>query len=72
MKTCIRKEIGSKEMSDVKEYCGLFGIYGCEDAAERVYYGLYSLQHRGKKAPELPQRMGRTSSVIKEWGLLVK
>ena len=34
-------------MSDIKEHCGLFGVYGCEDAAERVYYGLYSLQHRG-------------------------
>jgi len=37
-------------MSDAKEYCGLFGVYGCEDAVERVYYGLYSLQHRGEES----------------------
>ena len=22
-------------MSEVKEHCGLFGVYGCEDAAEK-------------------------------------
>ena len=35
-------------MSDIKEHCGLFGVYGCEDAAERVYYGFFFFQHRGE------------------------
>ncbi len=30
--------------------CGVFGIYGYEDAALPVYYGLHALQHRGQEA----------------------
>jgi amidophosphoribosyltransferase len=37
-------------MSDsAREYCGLFGIYNCPDAASHVYFGLYALQHRGQE-----------------------
>lgn len=31
------------------EECGVFGIYGVNDAANLVYYGLHSLQHRGQE-----------------------
>jgi len=34
----------------LKEYCGLFGIYGHKDAARLTYLGLYSLQHRGQES----------------------
>ncbi len=30
--------------------CGIFGIYGCKDAALKTYYGLHALQHRGQEA----------------------
>ncbi len=33
-----------------KHYCGVFGIYGHEHAAELTYYGLYALQHRGQES----------------------
>ena len=37
-------------MEKAREYCGLFGVFGCKDAVEKVYYGLYSLQHRGEES----------------------
>lgn len=30
--------------------CGLFGIYGHEDAARLAYFGLYAQQHRGQES----------------------
>lgn len=33
-----------------KCFCGVFGIYGAEDAAIKTYYGLHTLQHRGQEA----------------------
>ncbi|HUT35118.1 MAG TPA: amidophosphoribosyltransferase [Planctomycetota bacterium] len=37
-------------MSDAREACGLFGIYGYDGAAQKAYLGLYSLQHRGEES----------------------
>lgn len=34
----------------LKEECGLFGVYGHEDAAKLTYLGLYALQHRGQES----------------------
>ena len=38
-------------MSSIHEECGIFGIYSREksELAEQIYYGLYSLQHRGQE-----------------------
>ncbi|MDH5657705.1 MAG: amidophosphoribosyltransferase, partial [Spirochaetia bacterium] len=33
-----------------REECGIYGIYGCEEAANFTYLGLYSLQHRGQES----------------------
>ncbi|MFM8394550.1 MAG: amidophosphoribosyltransferase [Acidobacteriota bacterium] len=33
-----------------REECGVFGIYGHEDAARLAYLGLYALQHRGQES----------------------
>ncbi|CAG0943261.1 amidophosphoribosyltransferase [Candidatus Brocadiaceae bacterium] len=57
-------------MSYAKEYCGLFGIYGCEDAAERVYYGLYSLQHRGEESAGIASTDGKDILCYKGMGLV--
>ncbi|MFH1768371.1 MAG: amidophosphoribosyltransferase [Candidatus Omnitrophota bacterium] len=35
---------------EVKECCGLFGVYNGRGAARIVFYGLYSLQHRGEES----------------------
>ena len=39
-------------MSTLHEECGVFGIFSQkrDDLAELVYYGLYSLQHRGQES----------------------
>lgn len=36
--------------SEKKEECGLFGIFGDEQAVQKTYFGLYSLQHRGQES----------------------
>ena len=28
--------------------CGICGVFGHQDAAKLVYFGLYTLQHRGQ------------------------
>lgn len=33
----------------MNEECGVFGVYNVEDAAQMIYYGLHSLQHRGQE-----------------------
>jgi amidophosphoribosyltransferase len=33
-----------------REECGVFGIYGNEEASRLAYLGLYSLQHRGQES----------------------
>ena len=30
--------------------CGIFGIYGSQNASLETYYGLHALQHRGQEA----------------------
>ena len=38
-------------MSDeIKEHCGLFGVYNHPQAARLTYLGLFSLQHRGEES----------------------
>ena len=39
-------------MSNLREECGVFGIFSPEstDVARSVYYGLFSLQHRGQES----------------------
>lgn len=37
-------------MKQIKEYCGVFGIYNSPDAARSTYYGLHALQHRGQES----------------------
>ena len=34
---------------ELKEECGVFGVWGVPHAAEVTYYGLHSLQHRGQE-----------------------
>jgi len=35
---------------DVKEYCGLFGIFGHSEAVALTYLGIYAQQHRGQES----------------------
>ena len=33
-----------------REECGIFAVYGHEEAAKLTYFGLYALQHRGQES----------------------
>jgi len=33
-----------------REACGIFGVFGLDDAAKLTYFGLYALQHRGQES----------------------
>ena len=37
-------------MKQLKEYCGVFGIFNSGDAARKIYFGLHALQHRGQES----------------------
>ena len=47
-----RPVVGLAEGMDDKfhDECGVFGIYGHEDASSLTYLGLYALQHRGQES----------------------
>jgi amidophosphoribosyltransferase len=59
-----------------REECGVFGIYGHEDAARVTYFGLFALQHRGQESAGIVvsdgchvfehKGMGLASGVFKE------
>ncbi len=56
--------------------CGIFGIDGCDDAANLTYLGLYALQHRGQESTgmvswngeklRLERGMGHVSDIFTE------
>ncbi len=53
-----------------KHYCGVFGIYGHERAAELAYLGLFSLQHRGEESAGIAVSDGETIHLHKAMGLV--
>lgn len=60
-------------MADLKEECGIFGIYdkkGSTNAARTVYYGLFALQHRGQEAAGIAVNDGEKTRCIKNMGLV--
>lgn len=57
-------------MSEIKHECGLFGIYGSPDAVEKVYYGLYSIQHRGEESAGIASTDGSVIDWHKGMGLV--
>jgi amidophosphoribosyltransferase len=56
--------------------CGIFGIDGCDDAANLTYLGLYALQHRGQESAgivswdgaqlHVERGVGHVSDIFKE------
>ncbi len=59
-------------MSEVKESCGLFGIFGHPDAAEITYYGLFALQHRGQESAGIATTGGKKILSHRAMGLVDK
>ncbi|MBI3319666.1 MAG: amidophosphoribosyltransferase [Candidatus Omnitrophica bacterium] len=55
---------------EIKEHCGLFGVYGHRDASRLTYLGLYALQHRGEEAAGIVSYDGRQMHIHKGQGLV--
>lgn len=54
----------------ITENCGLFGAFGCKDAVERAYWGLYALQHRGQESAGMATTDGATVISHRGMGLV--
>lgn len=55
---------------DIKENCGLFGVYGHKEAARLTYLGLYALQHRGEESAGITTFDGESIYSHKGMGLV--
>ena len=53
-----------------KHYCGVFGVFGHQNAAELTYYGLYALQHRGQESAGIVSSDGVQFRTHKGMGLV--
>ncbi len=56
--------------SRLKEACGIFGIFGHEDAARITYLGLYALQHRGQESAGIVVSDGKRLKGYLKMGLV--
>ena len=54
----------------MKDFCGVFGICGDDDAARRAYLGLYALQHRGQESSGIAASEGTKITLHKGMGLI--
>ena len=54
----------------VREACGVFGVWGHPDASHATYCGLYALQHRGQESAGIVSSDGNTVLHHKGMGLV--
>ena len=54
----------------LREECGVFGIWGAENAARLAYAGLYSLQHRGQESAGIVTTDGDEYRAHRDVGLV--
>jgi amidophosphoribosyltransferase len=53
-----------------KDECGIFAVYGHEEAAKLTYFGLYALQHRGQESAGIIASDGKQVTEHKAMGLV--
>lgn len=53
-----------------RDECGIFALYGHEDAAKLAYFGLYALQHRGQESAGMVVSDGKWVCEHKAMGLV--
>ena len=53
-----------------KDECGIFAVYGHEEAAKLTYFGLYALQHRGQESAGIIASDGKHVTEHKAMGLV--
>jgi amidophosphoribosyltransferase len=64
-------DVGSYELDDrPHEECGVVGISGIDNAAEKAFLALYALQHRGQEAAGIVAIDGEASRAHKGVGLV--
>lgn len=63
---------GFPDGEEIHEECGVFGVYNIKDAAQFVYYGLHSLQHRGQEACGIVTADGDRLLCKKDEGLVIE
>jgi len=59
-------------MGHIREYCGIFGVYGHKEASRLTWLGLYALQHRGDEGAGIVSGDGRTLYQRKGMGLVAE
>ncbi len=52
------------------DHCGVFGVYGHEEAAKLTYLGLYALQHRGQESAGIVSSDGAELHAHRAMGLV--
>ena len=57
-------------MSKLKEECGLFGIFGTDEASVLTTLGLHSLQHRGQEGAGIVSFDSKHFHSIRKEGLV--
>ena len=62
--------ICNSEDDHLKEKCAVFGVYNCHSASREVYFGLYSLQHRGQESSGIASTDGKKIHAHKSLGLV--
>ncbi|KML40133.1 MAG: amidophosphoribosyltransferase [Bacillota bacterium] len=60
------------EIRGLNEECGVFGIWGHQDASQITYYGLHSLQHRGQEGTGMVVTDGKKLKGMKGEGLVTE
>lgn len=67
-----RSECGTDIKDELHEECGVFGAHNLkgEDIANWVYYGLFSLQHRGQESCGIAVSENRDIRYYKDMGLV--
>src|SRR3712207_466602 len=56
-----------------KEACGVFGLYSRElsgELAQRTYFGLYALQHRGQESAGIAVSDGERTTAMRDMGFV--
>ncbi len=56
----------------MKEYCGVFGVFGLPNAGRLTYLGLYALQHRGQESAGIAVSDGARVTCRKGMGLVTE
>ncbi|MBN9057614.1 MAG: amidophosphoribosyltransferase, partial [Rhizobiales bacterium] len=60
----------SADDDHLREECGVFGVFGHDDAAALTALGLHALQHRGQEAAGIAAHDGRQFSIERHMGLV--